>query len=190
MAVAYRVGRLEWAKVVASTQSWIGHAQHADTAGLRRAIFLPGCVHKGNGPRDDQRVIRGGSWNNKPENLRVSNRNRNRNNADKRNNNIGFRLVQSARTASCRPWADLFTDRSGEAAGVHEPVSWSPAAVGAPNRGPGVRWSGPVGNADGPAAAMSKCVSFRTPKSSLTLGETRISPIVIPTVRSDCSRSR
>lgn len=43
-----------------------------------------------------QRVIRGGSWNNKPENLRVSNRNRN--NADNRNNNVGFRLAQSART--------------------------------------------------------------------------------------------
>jgi len=42
-------------------------------------------------------VIRGGSWNNKPENLRVSNRNRN--NPDNRNNNIGFRLAQSARTA-------------------------------------------------------------------------------------------
>jgi formylglycine-generating enzyme required for sulfatase activity len=36
--------------------------------------------------------MRGGSWNNKPENLRSSNRNRN-NNADNRNNNIGFRLA-------------------------------------------------------------------------------------------------
>jgi formylglycine-generating enzyme required for sulfatase activity len=44
--------------------------------------------------------MRGGSWNNKPENLRSSNRNRN--NADNRNNNIGFRLAQSARTANCR----------------------------------------------------------------------------------------
>jgi len=39
--------------------------------------------------------MRGGSWNNKPENLRASNRNRN--NANNRNNNIGFRLAQSAR---------------------------------------------------------------------------------------------
>lgn len=46
-----------------------------------------------------QRVIRGGSWNNKPENLRASNRNRNT--TDNRNNNLGFRLVQSARTARC-----------------------------------------------------------------------------------------
>ena len=70
-------------------------------------------------------MIRGGSWNNKPENLRASNRNRN--NTDNRNNNIGFRLVQSARTASGRSGADLFMDRSGETAGVHEPVSRSPA---------------------------------------------------------------
>ncbi|WHZ13915.1 MAG: Nitrite reductase accessory protein NirV [Nitrospira sp.] len=44
-------------------------------------------------------MIRGGSWNNKPENLRASNRNRN--NPDNRNNNLGFRLVQSARTVHC-----------------------------------------------------------------------------------------
>jgi formylglycine-generating enzyme required for sulfatase activity len=36
-------------------------------------------------------VQRGGSWNNKPENLRSANRNRN--NPDNRNNNIGFRLA-------------------------------------------------------------------------------------------------
>ncbi|MBK9308982.1 MAG: hypothetical protein IPM58_18245 [Nitrospira sp.] len=41
-------------------------------------------------------MIRGGSWNNTPENLRASNRNRNT--TDNRNNNLGFRLVQSART--------------------------------------------------------------------------------------------
>jgi hypothetical protein len=65
--------------------------------------------------------MRGGSWNNKPENLRASNRNRN--NADNRNNNIGFRLAQSTRTASCRSGTGLFKDRSGEAAGIHEPAS-------------------------------------------------------------------
>ncbi|NIR90839.1 MAG: SUMF1/EgtB/PvdO family nonheme iron enzyme [Gammaproteobacteria bacterium] len=39
--------------------------------------------------------MRGGSWNNKPENLRSANRNRN--NRDNRNNNVGFRLAQYAR---------------------------------------------------------------------------------------------
>lgn len=39
MAQIYRTGRLEWTKVRASIQSWMGHAQHADTDGLCRAIF-------------------------------------------------------------------------------------------------------------------------------------------------------
>ncbi len=42
-------------------------------------------------------MLRGGSWNNNPRNLRSANRNRN--NTDNRNNNIGFRLAQSARVA-------------------------------------------------------------------------------------------
>jgi len=37
------------------------------------------------------RVNRGGSWNNNAANARASNRNRN--NPDNRNNNLGFRLV-------------------------------------------------------------------------------------------------
>ncbi|MFZ4428352.1 MAG: SUMF1/EgtB/PvdO family nonheme iron enzyme [Saprospiraceae bacterium] len=37
------------------------------------------------------RVLRGGSWNNNAENCRSANRNNN--NPDNRNNNIGFRLV-------------------------------------------------------------------------------------------------
>ena len=36
-------------------------------------------------------VLRGGSWNNNPRNLRASNRNRN--NPDNRNDNNGFRVV-------------------------------------------------------------------------------------------------
>jgi formylglycine-generating enzyme required for sulfatase activity len=39
-------------------------------------------------------VLRGGSWNNKPRNLRVSNRNNNT--PDDRNNNVGIRVAQSA----------------------------------------------------------------------------------------------
>jgi retron-type reverse transcriptase len=49
MAEAYRAGRLEWATVVASVQSWIGHAQHADTEGLRRAIFSQAVFTRGTG---------------------------------------------------------------------------------------------------------------------------------------------
>ncbi|MGJ3253255.1 MAG: SUMF1/EgtB/PvdO family nonheme iron enzyme [Elainellaceae cyanobacterium] len=38
-------------------------------------------------------LLRGGSWNNNPRNCRSANRNRN--NADNRNNNNGFRVVCS-----------------------------------------------------------------------------------------------
>jgi len=49
MAKAYRAGRLEWATVEASVQSWIGHARHADTEGLRRAIFSQAVFTRGTG---------------------------------------------------------------------------------------------------------------------------------------------
>ncbi|MDH4155318.1 MAG: reverse transcriptase/maturase family protein [Nitrospira sp.] len=49
MAEAYQVGRLEWTKIVASTQSWIGHVRHADTEGLRRAIFSQAVFRRGAG---------------------------------------------------------------------------------------------------------------------------------------------
>jgi len=42
-------------------------------------------------------VIRGGSWNNEPANLRSANRNRNT--PDNRNNNLGFRLAHYTRKA-------------------------------------------------------------------------------------------
>jgi Sulfatase-modifying factor enzyme 1 len=40
-----------------------------------------------------QRVLRGGSWNNNPDNARSANRNRN--NAGNRNNSIGLRLAST-----------------------------------------------------------------------------------------------
>ena len=43
----------------------------------------------------NNRVLRGGSWNNNAENCRVSNRNNN--NPDNRNNNNGFRIAHSSR---------------------------------------------------------------------------------------------
>jgi hypothetical protein len=41
----------------------------------------------------ENRVLRGGSWNNKPNNVRAANRNNN--NPDNRNNNIGFRISKT-----------------------------------------------------------------------------------------------
>ena len=43
------------------------------------------------------RVLRGGSWNNKPRNVRSANRNNNT--PDNRNNNIGFRPAQAQQPA-------------------------------------------------------------------------------------------
>ncbi|MEB3238556.1 MAG: SUMF1/EgtB/PvdO family nonheme iron enzyme [Candidatus Sericytochromatia bacterium] len=43
------------------------------------------------GPRGSNRVIRGGAWNNDASNTRAANRNNN--DPDNRNNNIGFRLA-------------------------------------------------------------------------------------------------
>ncbi|MDH5776282.1 MAG: reverse transcriptase/maturase family protein [Nitrospirota bacterium] len=49
MARAFGMGRLEWGKVVASTQSWIGHVRHAETEGLRRVIFSQAVFTRGVG---------------------------------------------------------------------------------------------------------------------------------------------
>jgi hypothetical protein len=43
-------------------------------------------------------VVRGGSWNNNPRNVRAANRNDNT--PDNRNNNIGFRLAKTPRRQS------------------------------------------------------------------------------------------
>jgi hypothetical protein len=45
-------------------------------------------------------VLRGGAWNNNEDNARCAYRNRN--NADNRNNNVGFRLAESFCPASSR----------------------------------------------------------------------------------------
>ena len=49
---------------------------------------------KGHGLSVVRRVVRGGSWNNNPKNLRAANRNNN--GVSNRNNNLGLRLVQAA----------------------------------------------------------------------------------------------
>lgn len=49
MMRAYRAGRLEWRSMDTSLHSWIGHAQHADTEGLRRVIFSQAVFTRGAG---------------------------------------------------------------------------------------------------------------------------------------------
>ncbi|MEQ1744058.1 MAG: hypothetical protein ABMA02_01415 [Saprospiraceae bacterium] len=57
-------------------------------------------------------MLRGGSWNNKPANVRVANRNNN--GPSNRNNNMGFRLAKSTtfcpnrRVHGCPAWPDAW----------------------------------------------------------------------------------
>jgi hypothetical protein len=49
LAQLYAAGRVGWADIDASVQSWIGHARYADTDGLRRAIFSQTIFQRGAG---------------------------------------------------------------------------------------------------------------------------------------------
>ncbi len=49
MADGYATGRLGWEEIHPSVQSWIGHACHADTLGLRKAIFGSTLFCRGGG---------------------------------------------------------------------------------------------------------------------------------------------
>ena len=51
LALGFAAGSLSWDAVNASVQSWIGHAQHADTWGLRREIFSEVSFSKGGADR-------------------------------------------------------------------------------------------------------------------------------------------
>lgn len=100
----WRAGTVKLSDVDARVWAWIAHAEHADTWRLRHAIFEGGWFDPANAPEawtaPCRRVVRGGSWNNNPQNLRAANRNRNT--TDNRNNNLGFRV---GRTLSARTGA-------------------------------------------------------------------------------------
>jgi retron-type reverse transcriptase len=90
----WRAGTISLNDVDARVRAWIAHAEHADTWRLRHAIFWGGRFDPARTPEawtaPCRRVVRGGSWNNNPQNLRSANRNRNT--TDNRNNNLGFRV--------------------------------------------------------------------------------------------------
>jgi hypothetical protein len=77
-------------------------------------------------------VIRGGSWNNEPRNVRSANRNRNA--PDERNNNLGFRLAHYIRVVEAIARSGLIHG-SGRC-GTRMSMSPFPglARKGAPNR--------------------------------------------------------
>jgi hypothetical protein len=43
----YQQGLLQWTQLNAGVQSWIGHAQHADSLGLRKDVFSGIVIHRG-----------------------------------------------------------------------------------------------------------------------------------------------
>jgi RNA-directed DNA polymerase len=107
----WRAGTIEFDNVKARVGAWVAHAEHADTWRLRHAIFRGGrfdpAINLEAWTAPCRRVLRGGSWNNNPQNLRSANRNRNT--TDNRNNNSGFRVGS---TLSAR--AGAITVASGE----------------------------------------------------------------------------
>ncbi len=89
----FGAGTIGLGDVEPRVRAWIAHASNAQTWRLRQSIFGEGRFD----PRRSEawtapcrRVLRGGSWNNNPDNLRSANRNRNT--TDNRNNNIGLRV--------------------------------------------------------------------------------------------------
>lgn len=110
----WRAGTIQKEEIHQRVGSWIAHAEHADTRRLRHNIFRGGWfdpLWEPDGP--PVRVLRGGSWNNKPDNARSANRNRN--DTTNRNNNNGFRPASTLTTAG----AAAFTDVSGEYGSIH-----------------------------------------------------------------------
>ena len=91
----------------------LGYApSSSQTAGFARGGSQPGvnsvCPN---------RVLRGGSWNNNPQNLRAANRNRNT--PTNRNNNVGFRLASTLHPARARAGSALCAAGRGVPGSIH-----------------------------------------------------------------------
>ena len=102
--------RMRWSQGTVSRDEWTGES--TDGSPTRRTRIAGTCVKRSSAvggmirvgrawPSPSRRVLRGGSWNNKPRNLRSANRNRN--NPGNRNNNNGFRVARTLAGPSRRP---------------------------------------------------------------------------------------
>lgn len=117
----WRAGTVTEEEVRQRLGSWIAHASKADTRRLRHTLFAGGwfdpflpVTSKPDGPPVG-RVLRGGSFNNKPQNARAAKRNRNT--PTNRNNNNGFRLASTTPPAGTA----VFTETAGVRGRVHGP---------------------------------------------------------------------
>lgn len=113
----WRAGSVERTEIDQRISSWIAHAEHAHTWRLRHALFRGGWFDPAREPDGppDRRVLRGGSWNNKPQNARAAIRNRN--DTTNRNNNNGFRPASTLPPAG----AAAFMDAAGVRGSIHGP---------------------------------------------------------------------
>lgn len=113
----WQFGTVETEEIKQRVSSWVAHAAHADTWRLRHALFRGGWFDPAREPDGPPvgRVLRGGSWNNKPQNTRAAKRNRNE--PANRNNNNGFRLASTPSIAG----AVASTDVTGVREGIHGP---------------------------------------------------------------------
>ncbi|WP_287460017.1 hypothetical protein [Accumulibacter sp.] len=102
----WRAGAVDEAEIEQRVSSWIAHAGHADTWRLRHALLRGGWFDPSREPDGPPvgRVLRGGSWNNRPQNARSAQRYRN--DTTNRNDNNGFRLASALPIAR----ADASTD--------------------------------------------------------------------------------
>lgn len=113
----WRAGTVERAVVLRRVFAWCAHARHAHTWRLRHALFRGGWfdpLWEPDGP-PVERVLRGGSWNNKASNTRAGNRNNN--SPDNRNYNNGFRVARTPLNAR----AACTKVSAGVQKGVHGP---------------------------------------------------------------------
>ena len=113
----WQCGTADQEEIQQRVSSWIAHAGHADTWRLRHALFRGGWFDPAREPDGPPvgRVLRGGSWNNKPQNARAANRNRNE--PANRNNNNGFRLASTPSIAG----AVAPKGATGVRGGIHGP---------------------------------------------------------------------
>ncbi|MFZ4535478.1 reverse transcriptase domain-containing protein [Propionivibrio sp.] len=113
----WQAGAADEIKIKQRVSSWVAHAEHAQTWRLRHALFRGGWFDPAREPdgSPEARVLRGGSWNNKPANARTAHRNRN--DATNRNNNTGFRPASTLSNAG----AVASMDATGVHESIHEP---------------------------------------------------------------------
>ncbi|MDH7487098.1 MAG: SUMF1/EgtB/PvdO family nonheme iron enzyme [Anaerolineae bacterium] len=103
------------------------------------------------GRSERRRVVRGGSWNNNERNVRAANRDRN--DPDNRNNNVGFRCVSQNSTCSLHRWGVAIPGLDAGRSRMSGPPqglalrSKGPRSTGA-DRDPG--WGQPQANTEEP----------------------------------------